>query len=231
MISGLGRGYVLRARTQPALLVALPFLAFLLYLRGDPIIGVAIPVVSVLGVVAFTNEIVRGRGRHLEKRLIRKWGGLPTTARLRWSGGKVAALRRSELERFVGVELPTEEDERADPAEADRAYADAVKMAIEKLGRNTLLQTENIGYGFRRNMLAWKSVEFWLIALAAILNFSVGWWSEFPTSTYFVWSAHGLALLAWIFFVNEAWVRDQAESYADQFFAEVRSSATDNVQA
>lgn len=231
MISGLGRGYVLRARTQPALLVALPFLAFLLYLRGDPLIGAVIPVVSILGVVAFMNEIVRGRGRRLEKRLIQRWGGLPTTARLRWSGGKTTALRRAELERFVGVALPTEEDERADPAEADRTYVEAVKMAIEKLGRNSLLQTENIGYGFRRNMLAWKTVEFWLIALAAVLNLSVGWSSGFPATTYFVWAGHTLAILAWIFFVNEAWVRDQAESYADQFFVEVRSSAQDKIEA
>ena len=35
-----------------AVLVALPFIAFLLYVLGEPKIGVIVPVVSVLGVVA-----------------------------------------------------------------------------------------------------------------------------------------------------------------------------------
>lgn len=226
MISQFGRGYVLRARTQPALLVALPFIAFLLYVVGEPKIGLVVPVLSLLGVISFSNEIVRGRGRRLEARLVKDWGGLPTTAMLRRSGGATAARRRQELKAFTGLTLPGKQDEQQDPEAADREYVSAVKVAIHRLGRNTMLQSENIGYGFRRNMLAWKAVEIWIIGVAAALNGVVGWWLQFPLTTYGVWAAHVVALVCWLVVVNAAWVRDQAETFAAQFFTEVSTEVS-----
>ncbi|MFD4957825.1 hypothetical protein [Microbacterium sp. NPDC058389] len=230
MISWFGRGYVLRARTQPALLVALPFIAFLLYMLGEPKVAIVVPALSVLGVIAFSAEIVRGRGRRLEERLVKEWGGLPTTKMLRSSEGASAVRRRRELETFTGLTLPTEREEELDPAAADREYVAVVKVAIARIGRGTLLQSENIGYGFRRNMLAWKPVEFWIVAVAALLNGAVGLWLHFPMATYGVWAVQAVLLVCWIAFVNAAWVRDQAEAYATEFFTEVSAAVASNAK-
>src|SRR5437867_453085 len=86
--------YSMRARIQPALLVALPVaLAILVIDPSHVLIGnVAWTVAAWAGGTALVAQLARDRGKAGEAGLFREWGGKPTAVALRHAGSKNPAL-------------------------------------------------------------------------------------------------------------------------------------------
>jgi hypothetical protein len=216
------------ARLAPALLAALPALAVLA--AGITSASTALRIAGVLGgcVGLVVVALVRDRGRHVQQRLWRDWGGPPATRRLRWRDGTATAVARlhERVERATGLTLPDAADEERDPAEADARYDEAVE-ALRALTRDPerfkLVFEENVSYGWRRNSYGLRPVAISiallvLVATACVLAFAGGsfpsragrWTPALVIST--------LALIWWTFVITEDWVRSAAELYSDKLF-------------
>jgi len=206
----------------------LPALAVLV--AGVTSASTALRAAGVLGgcVGLVVVALVRDRGRHVQERLWRGWGGPPATRRLRWRDGSATEIARlhERVERATGLTLPDVADEERDPAEADARYNEAVE-ALRALTRDPerfkLLFEENVNYGWRRNSYGLRPVAIAvallaLIATACVVAFADG---TFPShvgrwTPALVISA--LALVWWAFVVTEGWVRSAAELYCDKLF-------------
>lgn len=223
-VSGFFDEYGLKARVLPAVLIGGPALTLLLFWGALPLAG-TLPSLGFLGGVTLAVQLLLHRGRTTEQRLIEAWGGMPTTLRLRSTfvgSASLRARRRSDVERISGVTLPTARRERDHPDEATEEIVHAVQLCIDRVREGAvgsrLLLNENIAYGFRRNLRAARPLGVAIAALAlgastllAVLNGEPG-----PGITAIIINV--AALLAWSVVINDRWVRDQADKYADRLF-------------
>lgn len=166
--SGLGQlfavmtdSYERRARLAPALLVLLPLIvAFMAAFKKELNTLELMASVTVAGCAPFLlSNLVRFRGKNLEKKLVAKWGAMPTTQLLRHRDVRLnphlKARYHVAIRDKLGVRLPSEAEELADPASADQAYSAAVSLLRERTRKEeSLLLHENATYGFYRNMSA-----------------------------------------------------------------------------
>lgn len=165
--------YERKARGLPGLLAVLPLLVLLCCARGiDRLAPTAfLTLLSAGGGITALAAVARVRGKGLEQRMVRHWGGLPTTLALRHRSGHYNAYSLAHIHRrlqsLTGLSLPTSSDEHADPADADARYA----AATDRLRHATRgakfphLRRENIAYGFYRNALALKPIGLLTCAL------------------------------------------------------------------
>ena len=226
-----GDAYIRTARVTPAVLVVVPALAFLLYLPQIPALGAVLPALGVVGVVPVAAEVVRGRGKQVEQRLVDTWGGLPTTRALRLRDGEGADLRtarRAAVEQLSRGRLPSAREEAADPEQADSRYVAAVKTVLARLRdtpEGTLLQAENVSFGFRRNLRGVREIALVVLLLAALLNLAVALLSAMYLPGALVLVVHLLSACFWLALVRDTWVRRQADTYSQQFFAATAARA------
>lgn len=216
--------YGRKARVLPAILVGAPALSLLLF------IDVTIPTklvsgIALLALLTFASQLLLHRGRTEEARLLREWGGFPTTLMLRHSAAGSASLRarrRSNVERVSGINLPSAHRERTRPLETNEEYSHAVKLCIDKVRNDNpnsrLLQIENIHYGFRRNMRAGKQVGLTVAILSLLASCALAIFRDDATAGIAAATINLISVAAWAFGVNDPWVRDQADKYADRFF-------------
>lgn len=224
--------YTLQARFLPVVIVVLPVVALLggaIVSGHGPQIAVGTSV-TVFSVIA--RQLGRDRGRRLEPDLWKGWGGSPTLQRLRFrSAGPSQVTERlhGRVADLLGDSLPAEVDEQADPEASDARYDDAVAR-LRGLTRNksrfALLFSENINYGFRRNLLGLRPV-----GIAVDLATLVG--SALLIGLTRATLAHRFALYApaavislllmvfWFAAVSADWVRIPADAYADRLFEAV----------
>jgi hypothetical protein len=219
--------YTSRARIAPVLLVISPgvvFMATSAVAQVKVAFGGA-TLVALLAVVA--AQLGRDRGRALEPGLWQQWGGAPTVRKLRFRGGD--SMQRVErhhatVEAATGHQLPTPEDEAADPGAADVAYEDAVS-ALRELTRDDprfrLVWAENADYGFRRNTLGlrrWGTLSAAVVLFGALLFLLLSGEDLAGVLTgagpAAVWSVAMLVFFRVV--VTEEWVRVPAEAYADR---------------
>lgn len=171
--------------------------------------------------------LVRDRGRHVQVGLWQSWGGSPTTQRLRFVGNdepRAVARLRSRVEAVTGSPLPTQDEEREDPIDADRRYEEAVSALRERTRdreRFPLVFEENMDYGFRRNTLGIRPAGS-LVSLAALTASVVLLIVDDGSvaSRFGRWGASALLaavlLVFWRGFVTADWVRRAADLYADR---------------
>lgn len=219
--------YALRARLYPVSLAALPLttLAALVGIAERPLAATG-AVAVFFGVLFFLSSWVRSKGRRLEKRLIERWGGWPTTLALRLTtpvhSSSARAHRRQLLESLLDVQLPNSADEEQNLAVADERYELAVRRLITLVRANEAehprVQDENINYGFRRNLLALKGVAVSLLMISLAIDVLFVAFTAYDYWTLGFTIFHLLALCAWIFVVTPAWVREAGEVYADRLF-------------
>jgi hypothetical protein len=231
-------GYTMRARIQPAMLVALPIALCVVVL--DPsrlLIGtVAWTVLAWAGGTALIAQLARDRGKQLESALFKKWGGKPTTRalRLRSAANQALVLRRHEvLQRLLPtVAMPTTDDETRDVIAADAVY-DTFITRLRDLTRDKirfpLVFEENANYGFRRNLWGLKLIGV-LGSLAGLVVAAVSIAQRLRSN-----ALEGLAPIAavaviclallyvWIFVVSPSWVRLPAEEYAERLLESTES--------
>ena len=242
--------YTLRARIQPALVVALP-LGLLLFtlLPGQPIFVTAFfGILSTVGGTAVAAQLGRELGRRREPNLWKSWGGPPTTRLLRHrrlpGDITIPPGLRWQVEYWIGNPLPTEQQEEANPQEADTKYEEAVaslREATRDSAKFPLVFAENVNYGFRRNLWGLRpiggaiAVALALPSLTLLLLTIWGrpwpepWWDVFvnPDSVVVirlaVAVAHTSLAAIWLFWVKPSWVKAVADTYAVQLMESVRT--------
>jgi len=166
--------YERKARVTPGLLLSLPLLVPLVCVYGPkhPVLTSVVALLGGCGALYALASIARGLGKKLEEKLTTKWGGMPTTLILRHRDRFLDSVSKRRyhgaIKTKLGIEVPTSEEEKADPTGADEVYRGATRRLRELTrGEKNLLLTENIAYGFHRNMLALKPVGI-VVSLAGL---------------------------------------------------------------
>jgi hypothetical protein len=177
--------YWLVARLYPALLAFGPVLwsalAFFPGLISDLGKGTA-SAVAVGCIVYLLSSLARYRGKVVEPKLLKEWGGWPTTVLLRHRDNRIdphtKARYHASLTTLTGVSLPTADQEKAAPADADNAYRSATKKLLElRRGKEyQMVADENASYGFRRNLFGLKFIVLCVALTSAILT-GIVWWA------------------------------------------------------
>lgn len=224
--------YSVKARWSPVFLIALPLLLTSVALIPSlPAWNKLWPLLGAAGIMVLIDQLGRDAGKRIQPDLWASWGAAPTTAALRHrdSPNPVLLARRHEkLQALMGRALPTEDEERADPAAADHAYEAATAILISRTRQRRkdfpLIFVENSNYGFRRNMLGLRPWGMWvalisaLAALAGLATTLVGI-TKFPEGLLgAALAVSAMALVIWWRVVTRDWVKRVAESYAERLF-------------
>jgi hypothetical protein len=166
------------ARTFPGLLTVLPLLVPLLWIFGpkNPVLISLLGLVAGCGAIYALGSVARGRGKRLEDKLVKSWGGMPTTLILRHRDTFLDSISKKryhdEIKAKLTITIPTAAEETRDPVAADDTYIGATRH-LRELTRgkaNALLLKENIAYGFHRNMLAMRPVGILICILGIVLG-------------------------------------------------------------
>jgi hypothetical protein len=218
--------YGFRARLQPAFLALVP-LAIAALAWAQPGAKWETALWSLLGSAGFTfflANVARNRGKRLEPKLWKAWGGAPTTVLIRHGGTANPVLRErwhQQLTKITGLPLPTADQERDQPMRADEMYEAATRIIIGKM-RDTkaypFVYRGNVNYGFCRNLFALRGLGLFCAALGLCLSIGAGFWpSKHGDTDYLPWGCSvaccGL-LLWWFFTITDQWVKIPATNYA-----------------
>lgn len=182
-------------------------------------------------------QIARSLGQSADRGLFDEWGGKPTSRWLLRSDGKLDELTKTRYRRYLeehidGWEAPSQADEETDREGAMDRYDSAIRRLREATRDRrdrphfSLVFTENVSYGFLRNLYGLK----WLGALIASLCvlFCAGGLilaasvdgdpdSILPGAGSLLF-AMGMTIV-WLAFVNQRRVRDAADCYARALLA------------
>lgn len=218
--------YARKARLYPALLVTMPVVAAVLLLWPGLSLEKLLPVIAAAGLPFFVGNLVRDRGKLLEDRLVLQWGGMPTTRMLRLrettNNRDQLQSRRQKLEALLGQPLPIAADEQTDPRRSDERYVFATRTLIARVrqeqDRHPLLHTENIAYGFRRNLLALKPIAVALLFLLLGVDLAAVALGRDPQLVGAAITVHVVVLTVWLTTVRSGWVMRQGNSYAERLF-------------
>ena len=231
--------YDRKARLRPALLCGLPLVAAvaLLIPKLGTIWGVIGGVVVYCGGSILLIQISRDLGKALEKRLYQLWRGKPSSAMLRHTDSRLPTQTKDRYRSFLSSAIPaltlaSPQEEAANPEQADAGYDSANCWLLERTrdrARFDLLFTENMNYGFRRNLLALKPIALAMNAIALLLVIGVAvasWTGQFVSTvstlspewwvSVVITAGHTLLFVAYI---RADWVRMAAETYAQQLLA------------
>jgi len=233
--------YELKARLRPGLLAFLPVLVPLVagYGQKNPILTGIVALFSTCGVMHLLGSIARDRGKVLEQKLIKEWGGLPTTLLLRhrdtFLDSHSKARYHAAIEQKLKTHLPTAAEEAADPAGADQKYIGVTRELRELTRGNKLLFKENIAYGFKRNMCGLKPVGLVLSFIGLFLGLLMAQVVGLQPLDFDVAKllAPGLAggisiavpvamIIAWLFFATKSDIRKIGDVYAERLFEAIK---------
>lgn len=222
--------YDRRARLSPALVAALPLAVSVIpVLEGlSKWWAATAPLLAYAGVTYLLTQVARDRGKAIELRLWRSWGGSPTTRFLRHSGPSNPTLvkhRHARLSMLLPhLRFPSPDEEAANPEAADETYEAAahfLRNATYDHRAFPLVFVENCNYGFRRNLLGLRPLGIGaaFLGLALVLGFSVDDLRAGETLT--AWTLGPLAvdvaaLVVWIWVATPAWVKPIADAYAER---------------
>lgn len=181
---GLFDQYEIRARLAPTAAVFSPlfFTFFCIVLAVTGSWPASLGVLAGLGLLLtyVLSPVPRRLGKRIEPELWESWGGPPTTRRMRW---RDAALEegtkrrlRAKAEEASGVELLSEEEEEADPKEADarivRAF-EQVRAAVRKDDPEGVWAKHNAEYGLYRNLLGSRGLWVFTSLSGAVVSAAV----------------------------------------------------------
>lgn len=243
--------YGRQARLFPGLLTIFPsLLAVLAWFPWFLLSNVAATLLTLAmscGLLYALGSYARTKGKRIEPKLLKSWGGWPTTLLLRHNSELDHHTRmryHSYLASVVpgNLRFPTVQEEDANPAAADAVYDSAVRWLKEKArGKEfTMVHRENAQYGFRRNLRGLKPFGLTLCVLTlvvmtlAILNNVPGIAdlvtrknpvtltkvaSDLGPAIISALAINVLAVLVWIFVVTKRWVREAGNQYAYSLLA------------
>lgn len=243
--------YGRQARVFPGLLTIFPpllaILAWFPWLLLSNVMATLLTLAMSCGFLYALASYARTKGKRVEPKLLKSWGGWPTTILLRHDSELDPYTRRryhTYLSSSVplGLKFPTVDEERADRAAADHVYDSAVRWLKESArGReHVMVLRENAQYGFRRNLWGLKPVAMTLclitlglITAAVFVKFpdlllnvktknfeavsSVA--SELGPAILSAFLINVFAIVVWIFVVTKTWVREAGMQYAAAILA------------
>ena len=233
-LSDMGIGmdqYDRNARLKPALLVVLPAALAIVALAPDAIVGWGggIALIVQAGGSMLLAQVVGDIGKKKEPKLFSIFGGRPTERMLchKHAPNKIllADRHRKVAKLLPGVKIPTADAETKDPEAALEIYT----ACLDKLRghartakeRHPHVHSENIHYGFRRNLWGVKphGITVTAIALMIVGAQVVGQLmahQPIPLVQPVVAAIDVLMLVVWIFLVTPAWVMRAATLYAER---------------
>lgn len=188
--------------------------------------GLPVTLLSGLGLGLLMDQVGRDLGRKKQSRLFAKWGGMPTTVYLRHRDAHINPASKARYHTILNdllpdLALPSKEQEREDPDQADEVYASCADFLRERTrdkDRFPLVFQENCNYGFRRNLWGMRLIGATLAVLGTLvcfmilaLNIKTG--KNFSIALICTIINAPLALL-WMFCFNPEWVYIAADAYA-----------------
>ena len=163
----IGDSYNFKARLQPVLLILLPIIIMLMLLLPEieSIRAIIVAIAVFCGLTTWFTQLGRDRGKKMEPRLYRLWGGKPSVAMLRHRNLLLAKETKYRYRTFLENNVPklrlaTPEEEQKNPDKADDGYENATSWLLAKTrerSRFHMIFEENVNYGFRRNLWAAKT--------------------------------------------------------------------------
>ena len=219
--------YTWQARTLPVYFVGAPAV---LAIGSTLPEGLNLSFAGVSGLVLvpvsfFLSQVAADNGKRLETELWRSWGGPPTTRFLTHGNTEFNAetrLRTHNRLRGLGMNIPTAQEQAADPNRALDLYASAVdelRRLTREPGRFPLVLKGNVEYGFRRNLLGMKKLGVG-VAVASLATSCWSLWrgwafsgelAPLPLVTVLVIAG---IVIGWLFRVRADAVRVTADRYA-----------------
>lgn len=225
--------YTFNARVAPVVIIVLALpLAVSAWIPFSewPTKLVGFSTVLVVGAYA-ASFLARDAGKALQGLLWTSWGGPPTVQLLRHSDRTLHAQTKAHLHKHIvslGIvnELPSAIDEADNPTAADEKYltcSDWLRRKALELKANApfdVVHSENIGYGFRRNLLGIRKFGLVLDAFSFLI-----------ASTAFYFGNHPFIEVALIFIIgaflllgiNEGAVKRSAFDYSHRLLDAVFS--------
>lgn len=182
--------YSLKARVFPALIAGLPTLTLLFIIVPWDHLDLSHAIAAAMGAVllfAFA-DMARHRGKKVQDRL----GTGETPGQWHRNNSDVPEGSKDRYREFVATRLnqpaPTVEDEQLRPQRANDFYRSAnawLREASRDHGTFNLLFSENITYGFRRNLLGLKPTAIFcnfvvLLLCTGILYFRPSYFAALP---------------------------------------------------
>lgn len=225
--------YTIEARIAPVLVTFLPLgLAVIAWFPAKFVgQGLLTGVLTSIGMTALLAQFGRDLGKRKEPNLFKSWGGAPTTQMLRYRDSKLNSVSleryRKKLESLVNKKLPSEDEEQKKPKDADTIYlscVDYLRINTKDSKRFPLVCSENINYGFRRNLWGLKPIGIIanliaLISTVLLLYLNKNNIGLLSPIVFFVVLIEVLFLGLWIFAITTRWVKIAADAYAKSLLA------------
>jgi len=249
-----------QARLFPGLLTIFPpllaVLAWFPWLLLSNVAATLLTLAMSCGLLYALGSYARTKGKRIEPKLLKAWGGWPTTLLLRHDS-ELDQHTRLRYHTYLAeavpgnLDFPTVQEEQADPAVANAVYDSAVRWLKESArGKEfTMVHRENAQYGFRRNLRGLKPFALTLCVLTlvtmtlAVLNKVPGLMGFIRThnlealtlvapdlgpAILSAFAINVFAVLVWVFVVTKRWVREAGNQYAYALLAvcDIISSST-----
>jgi hypothetical protein len=223
--------YSFRARVLPFIIVMFPFVLLLnsfIYLEFNDWQITILNIILFAFILLFA-QLGRDVGYKKQISLFNIWGGAPTTQFLRHSSGILDKFTLNryhrKLEKLIkNIKLPTKEKENLEPKEADMIYDSCVKYLRDSTRDNSkyqLLFSENVNYGFRRNLWGMKNYAIFIVSFCFIIKATYVIPNFFYKKQINLFDMIVIILLflllaLWILVINKNWVKIPAFAYAKQ---------------
>ena len=231
--------YDLQARFAPMGFVLLPLalVAFVAIpgLGATKIVAGSIAFILLAAFSFVATRMARAAGRARQDALYASWGGIPTTAMLRFRDPRLSVqVKRVHRERLARLgasfPIPDEAEEARDPGGADGkigAAMDEIRRRAKERGLKRV-HRENINYGAARNAFGLRpfgiaACGFALLVLAGLVALRGGF--QPSAAEVIVGAATFLIALAWIFGCTANKVRHHGEAYALEMFEAIETVA------
>jgi len=176
--------YEVKARMAPAIILVLPVIVGCLYTA--PVLS-SWPVFAASGICCLVllyglGYVVRARGNKIEPSLWNAWGGPPSTRFLRHHDSTLPTATKAQIrvqvEKKFSIALLSADEERREPARADRAISDAFRRVRQYLRQRNpvgLWFKQNAEYGFCRNLFGCRVLLLALALASAVFTGFYGW--------------------------------------------------------
>jgi hypothetical protein len=224
--------YTLRARLVPAVIAAAPALAAIALLISWNKIALSnmIATGALLVLLFALADFARRQGKRIEPILYREMGGKPSTTMMRYADNTFDAAAKEQYRNFLSGKIkspvPTEAEEKVNPQQAD-AFYERCGAWLRENTRDTkkfsILFSELVTYGFRRNLLGSKWPALILNLTVVALCFGLLWqrWplgmeDDLTTRIVVVLVVAAIHALYIAFVVTKASLKEAARTYARQ---------------
>jgi hypothetical protein len=221
--------YTIYARFFPCIISALPLFVLWFFLSdniqlkelGNYLLSIKLYGGITLSVVFlyFYAQVLRITSKIIEENLFHKKAGFPSTYFMTYSDNTFSKSYKDKYRQLVkkqfDIDLLDETGEVSDITEARKRLNEASQLIKVQIGKGYLVLSQNIWYGFVRNLVG--GTIFSLIF--CIINIIVGsvW---FKNSILIISSIILLVIYAMIFLFRKRILIQNAEAYTNQLLAE-----------